>query len=75
MNAFDTNCLMSADEVMANIFHLAQNMDKGLHGSDLIAPSRPTSPIFSFVAARRGPYKGRGHINRGGRGGRGMPNK
>jgi hypothetical protein len=28
INAFDTNYLLSADEVMANILHLAQNMDE-----------------------------------------------
>jgi hypothetical protein len=27
INALDTNSLLSADEVMANILHMAQNMD------------------------------------------------
>jgi hypothetical protein len=41
INAFDTNYLMSADEVMANILHLAR---KELPGADIPAPSGPPSP-------------------------------
>jgi hypothetical protein len=44
INAFDTNNLMSADEVMANILHLARNMEEELTGADIPAPSGPPSP-------------------------------
>jgi hypothetical protein len=37
INAFDTNYLMSADEVMASILHLPQNMDEELTDSDMTA--------------------------------------
>jgi hypothetical protein len=38
INAFDTNYIMSANEVMASILHLAQNMDDDLRDSILTAP-------------------------------------
>jgi hypothetical protein len=75
INAFDTNFLLSADEVMANILHLAQNMDEELHASYLAAPAGTASPISPFVAIGRGNHGGRGYDNRGGRGGRGLSNK
>jgi hypothetical protein len=75
INAFDTNYLMSADEVMAIILHMARNMDEELLNSELATPGGPASPIFAFVAVGRGSHGGRGHNNRGGRGGLGMPNK
>jgi hypothetical protein len=75
INAFDTNYHLSAHVVMANIPHLAQNMEEELPDSDLTAPTGPTSPIPDFVADGRGSHNGRGHNNRGGCGGRGLPNK
>jgi hypothetical protein len=39
------------------------------------APDGPALPISAFVAASRGSNTGRGHNHRGGRGGRGLPNK
>jgi hypothetical protein len=43
INAFDTNYLLSADEVMTNILHMAHNMDEevnapGLRASDTSPP-------------------------------------
>jgi hypothetical protein len=75
INAFDTNYLPSADEVMANILHMAQNMDEVV-----ITPGQPAHdgsapPVSAFVAAGRGFESGRGHNPRGTRGGRGLPNK
>jgi hypothetical protein len=35
MNAFDTNNLVSADEAMAIILHLAQNMDEDVTASGM----------------------------------------
>jgi hypothetical protein len=75
INAFDTNYLMSADEVMDSILHLAHNMDEELLDSALTAHDGPTPSIAAFVAGGRGSHSGRGHGNRGGRGGRGLPNK
>jgi hypothetical protein len=75
INAFDTNYLLFADEVMANILHLALNMEDELPGADATVPSKSASPIPVFVAARRGSHGGRGNYNRGSCGGRGLPNK
>jgi hypothetical protein len=75
VNAFDTNCLMSADKVMANILLLAQNTDEELHDPAMIVHDGPAPPSFAFVAAGRGSNRGRGHNNRGGRGGCGLPNE
>jgi hypothetical protein len=75
INAFDTNYLMSADEAMANIFHLAKNMEEELPGTTIPAPGGHASPISAFVTVERGSHNGRGNTNRGGCIGRGMPNK
>jgi hypothetical protein len=75
INAFETNYLLSADEVMANILHLAQNMDEDVTTPGMPAPNDPAPPISAFVAVGRGSNTGRGHIPRGTRGGRGLPNK
>jgi hypothetical protein len=75
INAFDTNYLMSADEVMASILHLAHNMDEEVAAPGMLAPDTSTPPISAFVAAGRGSNIGRGHNFRGTRGGRGLPNK
>jgi hypothetical protein len=76
-NVFDTDYLLSADEVMAIILHLAQNMEEELPLVVDLAPNppAPTSPIFTFVTAGRNSSGGR-YNARGGRGGRGpLPNK
>ena len=72
---FDTNYLLSADDMMINILHLAQNMEEELPGPNMVAPPIPASPIFAFVAAGRGSRGERGHPTHGGRGGLGLPNK
>jgi hypothetical protein len=61
INAFDTDYLMSADEVMANILHLAHNMDEEASASGTPAPDTSPPPIFAFVAVGRGSHGGRGH--------------
>jgi hypothetical protein len=66
---------MSADEVMANIHHLAHNMDEEVSYPGMPAPGTSAPPISAFVAVGRGSNIGRGHIPRGTRGGRGLPNK
>jgi hypothetical protein len=50
INVFDTNYLMSADEVMASILHMAQNMDEEITDSNLSARDGPAPPISAFVA-------------------------
>jgi hypothetical protein len=75
INAFDTNYLLSADEVMAIILHLAQNMDDDPSDPALPTTGDPAPPMSAFVAASRGSNNGRGHNPRGTRGGRGLPNK
>jgi hypothetical protein len=75
INAFDTDYLMSADEVMAIIPHLAHNMDEEVSASGAPAPDTSPPPISPFVADGRGSHSGRGHNPRGPRGGRGLPNK
>jgi hypothetical protein len=75
INAFDTDYLMSADEVMANIPHLAHNMDEEASAPGAPVPDRSPPPISAFVAVGRGSRSGRGHNPRGPRGGRGLPNK
>jgi hypothetical protein len=74
INAFDIDYMMSADEVMASILHLAHNMDED-DAPDTPAPNVSPPPIFAFVAVGRGSHSGRGHPLRGPRGGRGLPNK
>jgi hypothetical protein len=55
INAFDTDYILSDDEVMASIMHLAQNMEEELPPSVDPANNSPTRapPISAFVAARR----------------------
>jgi hypothetical protein len=74
INAFDTDYMMSADEVMANILHLAHNTDED-DAPGATAPDTSPPPIAAFVAAGRGSHNGRGQPPRGTRGGRGLPNK
>jgi hypothetical protein len=75
INAIDTNYLMSPDEVMASILHLAQNMDETAGAPSMPAPNTSPPPVSTFVAVGRGSLSGRGHNQRGPRGGRGLPNK
>jgi hypothetical protein len=75
INAFDTNYLLLASDLTANILHLTQNMETELPVTDLLPPIVTAPPIAAFMAAGRGSHGGRGHPNRGGRGGRGLPNK
>jgi hypothetical protein len=74
INAFHTNYIMSADEVIAGILQLAENMEEELPGADIPAPNGPPSPISTLVADGRKSHGGRSNPNRGYRGGRGMPN-
>jgi hypothetical protein len=60
INAFDTDDMLSADEVMASILHLAHNMDED-DAPDTPAPHISPPPISAFVAAGRGSHSGRGH--------------
>jgi hypothetical protein len=69
INAFDTDYLLSADEVMASILHLAHNMDDD-PTPDTPAPVASPPPISAFVAAGRGSHIGRGHPHRNPRGSR-----
>jgi hypothetical protein len=75
INAFDTNYLMSADEVIANILHRAESIDKELLDSAMPTTYGLASPKSAFVDASRGSHSVRDHISRDGRGGRGLPNK
>jgi hypothetical protein len=75
INAFDTNYLMSADEMMANILHIAQNTDEELPDPALTAHEGLAPPISTFVAACRGSSSGRGHNPRRTRGGHGLSNE
>jgi hypothetical protein len=54
INAFDTYYLMSADEVMPNILHLAHNMDEETSAQGAPVPDASHPPIFAFVAVGRG---------------------
>jgi hypothetical protein len=72
INAFDTNYLMSADEVMANILHLAHNMDEEVTAPGMLPPDTSAPPISAFVVVGRGSNIGRGHNSRGTRGSRGL---
>jgi hypothetical protein len=60
MNVFDTNYLLSVDEVMAIILHMAHNMDEG-DAQGATAPDTSPPPISAFVAAGRGSHGSRGH--------------
>jgi hypothetical protein len=75
INSFDTDYLMSADEVMANILHLAHNMDEEAYAPGAPTPDTLPPLISAFVANGRGSHNGRGHNPRGLRGGRGLSNK
>jgi hypothetical protein len=61
INAFDTDYLLSADEVMAIILHLTQSMHEEVRTPGMPAPDTSPPPIFAFVAAGRGSHIGRGH--------------
>jgi hypothetical protein len=74
INSFDTYYMLSADEVMANILHLAHNMDEE-DAPRATTPDTSPPPISAFVAASCGSHSGRGHPPRGIRGGRVFPNK
>jgi hypothetical protein len=74
INAFDTYYMLSVDEVMASILHLADNMDED-DAPDTTAPNISPPLMSAFVAAGRGSHSGRGHPPRGARGSRGLPNK
>jgi hypothetical protein len=63
INAFDTDYLLSADEVMDSILYLAHNMDDD-PTPDTPAPVASPSPISAFVAAGRGSHSGRGQPHR-----------
>jgi hypothetical protein len=54
---------------MANILHLAHNMDDD-PAPDIPAPVASPHPIFAFVAAGRGSHNGRGQPHRNPRGSR-----
>jgi hypothetical protein len=75
INAFDIDYLMSADEVMVSILHMAQNMDENAGAPSMPAPDTSPPPISEFVVAIRGSHSGRGHNPRGPHGGRGLSNK
>jgi hypothetical protein len=63
INAFDTDYLLSADEVMANILHVAHSMDDD-PAPDTPAPVASPPPISAFVAAGCGSHSGRGQPHR-----------
>jgi hypothetical protein len=50
---------MSADEVMANILHMAQNIDEKGTAPGLPAVDTSAPPISAFVAVGRGSNNGR----------------
>jgi hypothetical protein len=60
INAFDEDYLLSADEVMASILHLAHNMDED-DAPDTTPPNISPLLISAFVVAGRGSHIGRGH--------------
>jgi hypothetical protein len=66
--------MLSAHDVMANILHLAHNMDED-DAPDATLPHISLPPISAFVAACRGSHNGRGYPPRGPRSGRGLPTK
>jgi hypothetical protein len=72
INAFDTDYLLLADEVMTSILHLSHNMDDD-PAPDTPAPVASPPPISALVAAGRGSHNGRGQPHRNPRGSR--PNK
>jgi hypothetical protein len=74
INAFETDYMLSVDDVMANILHLAHNMDED-DAPAATTPHTSPPPISAFVAAGRGSHNGRGHPPRVPRGGRVLPSK
>jgi hypothetical protein len=58
INAFDTYYLLSADEVMASILHMAQNMDEDAGAPSMPAPDTSPPPISAFVGDCRGSHSG-----------------
>jgi hypothetical protein len=74
IDAFDTDYMLSVDEMMASILHLAHNIDED-DAPDITAPHISPPPISAFVVAGRGSHNGRGHPPRGPRSGRGLPKK
>jgi hypothetical protein len=74
INAFNTYYMLSADEVMASILHLAHKMDED-DAPDTSAPHISPPPISAFVVADRGSHSGQGHPLRCPRGGRGLLKK
>jgi hypothetical protein len=75
INAFDTDYMLSADEVMANILHLAHNMDEEVSAPGMPAADTSPPPISVFVGVGRGSSNARGHNPRGSRYYRALPNK
>jgi hypothetical protein len=66
--------MLSADDVMPSILHLAHNMDED-DAPDTPIPHNSPPPISAFVAPGRGSHSGRGHPPRGPHGSRGLPKK
>jgi hypothetical protein len=64
INAFDTDYMLSVDEVMVSTLHLAHNMDED-DAPDTTAPNISPPPISAFVDVGRGSHSGRGHPPRG----------
>jgi hypothetical protein len=52
INAFDTDYMLSADEVMASILHLAHNMDEEVSAPGLPRPNTSPLPIYAFAHTR-----------------------
>jgi hypothetical protein len=75
INAFDTNYLMSTNEMMGTTLHVVQNMEEEPPGIDLPTLVGTAPPISTFVAVGRSFHGGRGHPGRSSRSGRGLPNK
>jgi hypothetical protein len=49
IDAFDTNYLLSANDVMASILHLAKNMETELPCMDLSTHDVTTPPVSAFI--------------------------
>jgi hypothetical protein len=61
INAFDTHYMLSANEVMASILHLAHIMDEEACAPGATSPDPSSPPISAFVVVGRGSHSGRGH--------------
>jgi hypothetical protein len=59
INASDTDYLLSADEVMATILHMAHNIDEE-DAPGATTPDTSPPPISTFVATGRGSHGSRG---------------